>query len=85
MQDEGAVDANLMRYFGSLYKSIATLFRSISGGLDWENAADSLIPLGLFWVQVFQLYVAFVSFAVLNASWLHLAFVVDHCGLSRDK
>ncbi|CAE7505117.1 unnamed protein product [Symbiodinium pilosum] len=66
MQAEGVMDPKLIQYFGSLYTSIATLFRSISGGLDWEAAADSLNPLGIFWVQVFQLYVAFVSFAVLN-------------------
>ena len=75
MKSERAVDANLMRYFGSLYTSIATLFRTISGGLDWQDAADSLNPLGIFWVQVFQLYVAFVSFAVLNETQLQRSAV----------
>lgn len=28
-----------------------TLFRSILGGLNWEYAADALIPVGWFWVQ----------------------------------
>ena len=32
-------------------RSVMTLFRSILGGLDWEYAAEALIPVGWFWVQ----------------------------------
>ena len=85
MQAEGVMDPKLIQYFGSLYTSIATLFRSISGGLDWEAAADSLNPLGIFWVQVFQLYVAFVSFAVLNASEMQEACFVFGNSLRRER
>lgn len=65
-QANGELDLNLIKYFGSLYNSAATLFRAISGGLDWDNAAESLNPVGVLWVQIFHFYVAFVSFAVLN-------------------
>ncbi|CAE7657524.1 Scn3a [Symbiodinium sp. CCMP2456] len=65
-QANGEIDLNLMKYFGSLYNSTATLFRAISGGLDWDDAAESLNPAGWLWVQAFHFYVAFVSFAVLN-------------------
>ena len=70
-QENGEIDVNLMKYFGSLYNSAATLFRAISGGLDWDDAAESLNPVGVLWVQIFHFYVAFVSFAVLNAACLH--------------
>ena len=30
------------QYFGTVYDSCATLFRSILGGTDWEHAADAL-------------------------------------------
>eukprot|EP00435_Cladocopium_sp_Y103_P059700 s1541_g21.t1 len=55
-------------YFGALSSSITTLFRTISDGLTWHVAADTLrqMELGEFWVQVFHFYVAFVNFAVLN-------------------
>ena len=43
-----------------------TLFRSISNGVTWGHAADSLEQIGMEWVQVFHLYVAFCSFALLN-------------------
>ena len=41
--------------------------RSISNGITWEKAANSLEPISTFWVQVFHFYVAFCSFALLNA------------------
>ena len=43
------------------------LMRSISNGITWEKAANSLEPISTFWVQVFHFYVAFCSFALLNA------------------
>jgi len=66
MKEERNIDPELDRFFGSLPASLETLFRTISGGLDWGEAADSLIPVGWPWVQVYHFYVAFVSFAVLN-------------------
>lgn len=59
-------DEAQMRYFGTVYTSVITLFRAILGGLDWEYAADALLPVGAFWVQIFHLYIAFSGFAVLN-------------------
>ncbi|CAK9046302.1 Sodium channel protein type 4 subunit alpha A (Voltage-gated sodium channel subunit alpha Nav1.4a) [Durusdinium trenchii] len=56
----------MMRFFGSLGLSVQTLFRAISGGIDWAEAAEALRPLGDFWVLLFQVYVAFCMFAVLN-------------------
>ncbi|CAJ1329781.1 unnamed protein product, partial [Effrenium voratum] len=56
----------LEKYFGTLYLSMITLFRSISNGLTWHEAADALMPMGMVWVQVFHFYVAFCSFALLN-------------------
>jgi len=62
--DEGA--ELLDKYYGSVYKSTETLFRALLGGLDWSVPADALLPLGIFWVQLFHWYIAFCSFAVLN-------------------
>jgi len=59
-------DRNMERFFGHLGSSVQTLFRSISGGFDWGDAADALRPLGEFWVLLFELFVGFCTFAVLN-------------------
>lgn len=61
----GHVDS-MDEHFGSVYASSTTLFQSILAGMDWKVAADSLLPLGIFWVQLFNLYIAFCGFAVLN-------------------
>lgn len=53
-------------FFGGIFDSYNTLFRTCLAGFDWVEAADALKPLGDFWVQLFHLYVAFCSFAVLN-------------------
>eukprot|EP00434_Breviolum_minutum_P038330 symbB.v1.2.033996.t1/scaffold4309.1/size41561/7 len=51
------VDPDMIRFFGTLGLSVQTLFRSISGGIDWAEAAEALRPLGELWVQLFQFYV----------------------------
>jgi len=56
----------LKQYFGTVYLSVSTLFRSILGGTDWDKAADALEAVGVIWVQLFNLYIAFCGFAVLN-------------------
>ncbi|CAK9108820.1 unnamed protein product [Durusdinium trenchii] len=56
----------LQMYFGTVYLSCATLFRSILGGTDWDIAADALEEIDMLWVQLFHLYIAFCGFAVLN-------------------
>lgn len=38
-------------WHAAVLRSVITLFRAILGGLDWEYAADALLPVGAFWVQ----------------------------------
>ncbi|CAJ1344633.1 unnamed protein product [Effrenium voratum] len=60
------VSEGLAEHFGSLFASMNTLFRSISGGVTWEVPAKSLQHIGMEWVLGFTFYVAFCLFAVLN-------------------
>jgi len=53
-------------FYGTLAKSHYTLFKTICGGIDWEVAAHSLSDAGWPFVVLFQVYVAFMFFAVLN-------------------
>jgi len=59
-------DQALIYYYGGLFKSMNTLFMSISGGMDWENAALPLSKLSLFYSVVFYCYLTFSIFAMLN-------------------
>merc|ERR1712228_1137528 len=59
-------DHVLSHYYGGLFKSMATLFMSISGGIDWENAVLPLSKLSRFYSVVFYCYLSFSIFAMLN-------------------
>ena len=52
--------------------SMHTLFRSVTGGLDWGEMADLLVDIDWVWGYFFTGYIAFSYFAVLNvitATW----------------
>eukprot|EP00931_Biecheleriopsis_adriatica_P115888 TRINITY_DN91639_c0_g1_i1.p1 TRINITY_DN91639_c0_g1~~TRINITY_DN91639_c0_g1_i1.p1 ORF type:complete len:704 (-),score=133.74 TRINITY_DN91639_c0_g1_i1:57-2168(-) len=63
--DEDTEEA-LKLYFGSLHVSMHTLFASISGGIDWGKALRVLIQIDWTFAYIFEAYIAFVCFAVLN-------------------
>ena len=52
----------LVRHFGSLVTSMNTLFKSISGGVTWEDPAEVLFEVGAEWVAVFTFYIAFCCY-----------------------
>jgi voltage-gated sodium channel len=56
----------LSKYYGTLYLSVYTLFKTITNGMDWEYAVEPLTELGGFWAFLFNVYIAFTYFAVLN-------------------
>mmetsp|Transcript_22824 Transcript_22824/g.52850 ORF Transcript_22824/g.52850 Transcript_22824/m.52850 type:complete len:570 (-) Transcript_22824:77-1786(-) len=62
------VGEDVAYYFGTLYSSTNTLFRTVTNGVTWKNPAELLaqVPLGDLWVQLYHFYVAFCTFAVLN-------------------
>ncbi|CAE7810502.1 Scn11a [Symbiodinium sp. CCMP2592] len=64
--ESNPVDEEMDKYFGSLYISCNTLFRALLEGFDWVDAAESLKPLGAFWIQLFHVYIAVGGLAILN-------------------
>lgn len=54
------------RYWGSLAKSMLSLFMSIAGGVSWEEAVTPLDRISTIWTFCFLFYIAFTYFAVLN-------------------
>jgi len=63
---EGSTEAELLTHFGSLHLSMHTLFRSVTGGVDWGDMANLLIYVNWIWGYFFTGYIAFSYFAVLN-------------------
>ena len=46
---DSLVAEEVQRYYGSVYRSTETLFRSLLGGLDWAMPADALQEMGILW------------------------------------
>ncbi|CAK0795227.1 unnamed protein product [Prorocentrum cordatum] len=63
--DDPSMD-HMRHYFGSLEKSALSLFESMSGGVNWGDLYDSLIPLGLQFQSVFLFFVLFAIFGAAN-------------------
>merc|ERR1711920_599474 len=53
-------------FWGTLPRSMFTLFKSISGGVSWHQAVMPLSDAGWMYVALFVLYIMFSVFAVLN-------------------
>jgi len=58
--------AELQGRFGSLFGAVLTLFQSMSGGLDWEQAWQAVGVLGWGYRSVYLLFICFSLFAMLN-------------------
>jgi len=57
---------DLIRYFGSLDKSVLSLFMAMSGGREWIAFYSALQPLPVYYSVLFLVYIAFALFAVVN-------------------
>eukprot|EP00427_Karlodinium_veneficum_P064483 CAMPEP_0169342698 /NCGR_PEP_ID=MMETSP1017-20121227/20139_1 /TAXON_ID=342587 /ORGANISM="Karlodinium micrum, Strain CCMP2283" /LENGTH=741 /DNA_ID=CAMNT_0009438419 /DNA_START=46 /DNA_END=2271 /DNA_ORIENTATION=+ len=58
--------SELLRLYGSLFKAIYTLYCSVCGGLDWDDAAGPLMDFNVFLGFLFCVYVALAVLCVLN-------------------
>ncbi|CAK0801246.1 unnamed protein product, partial [Prorocentrum cordatum] len=59
-------DPGLKKYYGSVFLTMATLFKTITGGIDWEVAVEPLEKMPGMYTVVFYVYVTFSVFALLN-------------------
>lgn len=58
--------AELRPLFGSLTRTILTLYQSVLGGLDWGEVSDDLAEMSALSSMMFVIYVTFVIFAIMN-------------------
>mmetsp|Transcript_25378 Transcript_25378/g.59022 ORF Transcript_25378/g.59022 Transcript_25378/m.59022 type:complete len:679 (+) Transcript_25378:108-2144(+) len=56
----------LFEYYGSLGACLLTLFKSISGGADWQDLVEPLTDFHKGYVLIYVLYVSFMVFGVMN-------------------
>lgn len=63
---ESSAESFLSARFGGLGSSMHSLFASITGGLSWIDARDALADVASIWGFLFEAYIAFCLFAVLN-------------------
>lgn len=59
------VDSLNMNY-GTLFRTVYSLFKSVAGGISWGEVCDPLIVISPVLAMVFCFFIIFVSFAVLN-------------------
>mmetsp|Transcript_148729 Transcript_148729/g.262960 ORF Transcript_148729/g.262960 Transcript_148729/m.262960 type:complete len:627 (+) Transcript_148729:44-1924(+) len=60
-------DPRLLEFYGTLDRTMLTLYQTISEGIHWDAAMEPLRVHCSAWMPVsFSLYVAFVTFAMLN-------------------
>lgn len=67
--DNGPQDENyhvLGEYFGSLSRSILTLYQAIAGGIDWDSVVTPLMAISPWLGVAFSFYVAFSVLALMN-------------------
>lgn len=67
MEKDGRDDGRLERFWGDLFRSIFSLFESITGGVDWDDVVRPLWEqVGSGMVVLYCLYIAFTVLAMLN-------------------
>lgn len=81
LQVQASDATGLQRYYGSLGKSMVSLFMAISSGLDWSELVEPLWALSAFYPGLFMFYVAFVLFGILN---ILTAIFVESAGQISD-
>lgn len=57
---------DIARLYGSLPKTMMTLFLTVSGGLEWSKAAGPVVKLDLYYGVIWTAYIAFMMFGLLN-------------------
>jgi hypothetical protein len=58
--------SEMLVYWGSLYSSMFTLFKAISGGVSWHDVLVPFDEMGPIYSVAFMLYVFFTYFCVCN-------------------
>eukprot|EP00419_Tripos_fusus_P000955 CAMPEP_0172676974 /NCGR_PEP_ID=MMETSP1074-20121228/14356_1 /TAXON_ID=2916 /ORGANISM="Ceratium fusus, Strain PA161109" /LENGTH=289 /DNA_ID=CAMNT_0013494739 /DNA_START=52 /DNA_END=921 /DNA_ORIENTATION=+ len=59
-------DTPLYYYFGTVDAAVLSLFKTLTGGVSWQDVIKPLEEIGLFWALFFVAFISFCYLAVLN-------------------
>merc|ERR1712012_490546 len=65
-KEDDSASIQLDDYFGSVVRSIVTLFKCVTNGMSWDSVFESLLDVHWFYATVFLMYIIFATFSVLN-------------------
>eukprot|EP00421_Protoceratium_reticulatum_P012495 CAMPEP_0168403028 /NCGR_PEP_ID=MMETSP0228-20121227/23919_1 /TAXON_ID=133427 /ORGANISM="Protoceratium reticulatum, Strain CCCM 535 (=CCMP 1889)" /LENGTH=344 /DNA_ID=CAMNT_0008416621 /DNA_START=181 /DNA_END=1211 /DNA_ORIENTATION=+ len=84
--EDEAKGRNLSRVFGSLDRTMLSLFESITGGMDWEELVQPLAQADFRWTTlILLLYIAFSTLAIMNVvTGLFIESVLRHAKADKD-
>jgi hypothetical protein len=87
VHNDGSFDGGLEVYFGSLSRTMLSLFQCITSGLDWEIVAqplwDDVSPVH---AVLFSLYIAFAVLALLNViTGVFVESALLHAKADKDR
>jgi len=54
------------QYYGSVFRSIFTLYKAMSGGADWGDPAQPLSDVGPLYVLLYVCFITFATIAIMN-------------------
>jgi len=66
LDEEPAYYTEAVDAYGSLFKTMYTLFAAMTGGVNWADVAKPCMEFGEFYFLVFLLYIFFSMFSMLN-------------------
>lgn len=74
----------LLNRFGTVWKSMISLYKASTGGADWGDYAETLLDCGYTYYGLFLFFIAFVILALLN---ILTGLFVDRAmrGVAEDK
>eukprot|EP00928_Gymnodinium_smaydae_P046035 TRINITY_DN30635_c0_g1_i1.p1 TRINITY_DN30635_c0_g1~~TRINITY_DN30635_c0_g1_i1.p1 ORF type:complete len:461 (+),score=57.18 TRINITY_DN30635_c0_g1_i1:66-1448(+) len=79
-------DDDLMFYFGSLGGSLMTLFMTISGGIDWKDAAMPLFEVNPLGIVIYLVYTLLMVLCVMNVlTGIFCQAAIETAQLDRDN
>jgi len=57
---------DIAKLYGSVPKTMMTLFITVTGGFEWSKAAGPIVKLDLYYGVIWTAYIAFMVFGLLN-------------------
>eukprot|EP00927_Polykrikos_kofoidii_P081650 TRINITY_DN7924_c0_g1_i3.p1 TRINITY_DN7924_c0_g1~~TRINITY_DN7924_c0_g1_i3.p1 ORF type:complete len:648 (+),score=116.70 TRINITY_DN7924_c0_g1_i3:96-2039(+) len=86
MQDGETQDDDMAFWWGTLWRSMLSLFESVLGGADWDQPLLPLLDISWFLATAFILYIVFALLAVMNViTGIFVQSALKHAESKKDS